>query len=114
MKRGEVWRIDLDPTIDSEQQKTRPCVIVNHDKVGILPLKIIVPLTAWKDKFSQARWLVPIEASKENGLRKKSAADTFQVRSLSEIRFVEKIGTLTEGEIKDVEQGLIHSLDLAI
>ena len=50
--------------------------------------------------------------SKDNGLRKKSAADNFQVRSLSEIRFVEKIGTLTEDELQDIEQGLIHSLGL--
>lgn len=112
MKRGEVWRINLDPTIGSEQKKSRPCVIVNHDSIGILPLKIIVPLTGWQEKFSQARWLVPIEVSKQNGLHKKSAADTFQVRSLSEVRFIGKIGILSEDEIKDIEQGLIHSLGL--
>ena len=112
MKRGEVWQINLDPTIGSELKKSRPCVIVNHDSIGILPLKIVVPLTGWQEKFAKARWLVPIEASKQNGLRKESAADTFQVRSLSEVRFVEKIGTLTEDELQDIEQGLIHSLGL--
>ena len=37
MKRGEVWRINLDPTIGAEIKKSRPCVIVNHDAIGILP-----------------------------------------------------------------------------
>jgi mRNA interferase MazF len=39
-------------------QKTRPAVIVNDDSVGLLPLKVIVPLTAWKEHYRQAPWLV--------------------------------------------------------
>ena len=27
--RGEVWLVNLDPTVGSEIQKTRPCVIVS-------------------------------------------------------------------------------------
>ena len=37
MQRGEVWWCNLDQTIGAEQQKKRPCVIVNDDAVGILP-----------------------------------------------------------------------------
>jgi mRNA interferase MazF len=44
MFRGEVWRINLDPTIGAEIRKTRPVIIVNDDDIGILPLKIIVPI----------------------------------------------------------------------
>ena len=33
MQRGEVWWRNLDPTIGAEQQKKRPCVIVNDDAV---------------------------------------------------------------------------------
>jgi mRNA interferase MazF len=45
MRRGEIWLINLDPTIGAEIRKTRPAVIVNDDAVGILPLKIVVPVT---------------------------------------------------------------------
>jgi mRNA interferase MazF len=45
MRRGEVWLINLDPAIGAEIRKTRPSVIVNDDAIGILPLKVIVPLT---------------------------------------------------------------------
>jgi mRNA-degrading endonuclease toxin of MazEF toxin-antitoxin module len=31
MKRGEIWLINLDPTIGAEIRKTRPAVIVNDD-----------------------------------------------------------------------------------
>jgi mRNA interferase MazF len=61
MKRGEIWRINLDPTIGAEIKKSRFCVIVNHNAIGILPLKIVVPITEWKDKFSKAPWLIHLE-----------------------------------------------------
>ncbi|MBS1250226.1 MAG: Endoribonuclease MazF9 [Chloroflexi bacterium] len=112
MKRGEVWQINLDPTIGSEIKKSRPCVIVNRDSIGILPLKIIVPITGWQEKFKKAKWLVPIEASPQNGLHKKSAADTFQVRSVSQTRFIKKIGVLSKHEMRQIEFGLLISLDL--
>ncbi len=48
MYKGEVWLVNLDPTIGTEISKKRPCIIVNDDAIGILPLKIIVPVTDWK------------------------------------------------------------------
>jgi mRNA interferase MazF len=42
MLRGEIWLVNLAPTIDREITKTRPCIIVNDDVIGILPLKVIV------------------------------------------------------------------------
>ena len=88
MRRGEVWLINLDPTIGSEITKTRPSVIVNDDSVGILPLKVIVPITEWKDRYAVAPWMVRLEPDRTNNLEKPSAADTFQVRSVSQERFV--------------------------
>lgn len=54
MKRGEVWLLNLDPTVGAEIRKTRPVVIVNDNALGKLPLKIIVPLTDWKEKYQIA------------------------------------------------------------
>ena len=49
MRQGEIWLINLDPTIGAEIRKTRPAIVVNDNNPGKLPLKIIVPLTDWKD-----------------------------------------------------------------
>jgi mRNA interferase MazF len=38
-KRGEVWLVNLDPTVGAEIRKTRPAVVVSSDAVGILPVK---------------------------------------------------------------------------
>jgi mRNA interferase MazF len=112
MRRGEVWLINLDPTIGAELKKTRPAVIVNDDTVGLLPLKVIVPLTAWKEHYRQAPWLVRIEVQPENGLDKTSAADAFQVRSLSQERLVRRLGKLTDAEMKSISSALTLVLSI--
>jgi mRNA interferase MazF len=110
VKRGEIWQVNLDPTIGAEIIKSRPAIIVNRDALAKLPLRIIVPLTAWDERFAAAPWHIPIEASNANGLSKKSSADTFQVRSVSEKRLVKKIGDIMPEEMSAVEKELLISL----
>jgi mRNA interferase MazF len=99
MLRGEVWLLNLDPTVGAEIQKTRPFVIVSSDAVGVLPLRVIVPLTDWKERYALASWMVRVFPTSENGLSKDSAADTFQIRSVSTARFVRKIGNLAARDL---------------
>ncbi len=106
MNRGEIWLINLDPAIGSEIRKTRPAVIVNDDAIGILPLKVIVPVTEWDDRYAVAVWLVKIESDRISGLEKTSAADAFQVRSVSHKRFVKRIGKVSE----DTMQRIVNAL----
>ncbi len=44
-KRGEVWWVSLDPTRGAEMQKTRPAVVLSSNRLGRLPLRLVVPLT---------------------------------------------------------------------
>jgi len=78
MLRGQVWLVNLDPTIGSEISKTRPTVIVNDDAIGILPLKVIVPITDWKERYATRPWMVHLQPTIDNGLSKPSGVDTFQ------------------------------------
>jgi mRNA interferase MazF len=112
IRRGEVWKVRLNPTEGSEINKERPCVVVSNDAIGALPLKIIVPITEWKDRYAMAPWLIPLEVTAANGLSKKSAADTFQVRSISEERFIEKLGELKTQDLQLIEAGLAICLDI--
>ena len=112
MKKGEVWIINLDPTVGAEIMKTRPCILVGNDAIGRLPLKIIVPVTDWNTAFLNASWHVPIEKREENGLTKKSSADTFQVRSVSERRLVKRIGVISDDVLARIKDALKISLDL--
>jgi mRNA interferase MazF len=112
MRRGEVWLVNLDPTQGAEMRKTRPAVIVSSDLVGVLPLRVIVPLTDWKDRYGLAPWMVRVKASPQNGLEKDSAADCFQMRSLSVRRLVRKLGDLTEDEMTQIQGGMAVVLEL--
>jgi mRNA interferase MazF len=106
MLRGEVWLINLDPTVGSEIRKTRPAVIVNDDSIGVLPLKVVVPITEWKEQYTIAPWLVRVTPTSDNGLDKPSAADTFQVRSVAQQRFVRRLGMLTDPQMAEIGQAL--------
>jgi mRNA interferase MazF len=112
MHRGEVWLIDLDPAVGSEIRKTRPAVIVNDDAVGLLPLRVIVPITEWKDRYGVAPWMVQILPSSENGLDKLSAADAFQVRSLARQRFLRKLGNLSDAVMRSISKALATVLSI--
>ena len=112
MKQSEIWLIDLDPTMGAEIRKIRPAIIVNDDNLGKLPLKIIVPITDWKDHYKIAPWMVKIEPDEINGLSKISAADCFQVRSLSQQRLIKRLGYVDVGIVVKIKLGLMHVLDL--
>lgn len=106
MRRGEVWLINLDPTLGAEIHKSRPAVIVNDDDVGVLPLRVIVPLTDWKEHYMAASWMVRIEPTQDNGINKLSAADAFQVRSVARERFIRKLGKICESKMQAITKAL--------
>ena len=97
--RGEVWRVNFDPTQGSEMRKVRPAVVINDDRVGRLPLKIVVPITEWSAVYDRYPWMVRLEPEAANGLSKTSGADAFQIRSVSLSRFAGKVGTLTDNHL---------------
>ena len=106
MKQSEVWLIDLDPTKGAEIQKRRPAIIVNDNILGKLPLKVVVPVTDWKDRYDIAPWMVKLEPNAQNGLSKESAADCFQVRSLSQERLIKKLGFVDENTLEEIKEAL--------
>lgn len=95
MKQNDIWLVNLDPTLGAEIRKTRPCVIVSNDAVGVLPLKVIAPLTDFKEHFRNVPWMVVVEPDLENRLTKPSVVDLFQVRCIAEERLIRKIGFLS-------------------
>jgi mRNA interferase MazF len=110
MRKGEAWLINLDPTIGAEIKKTRPAVIVSEDAIGVLPLKVVVPVTGWKDRYAIATWMVRLDPDNQNKLPKISAADCFQVRSISQERFIRQVGSLPRPRMVEIEIALARVL----
>ena len=106
MRQRDIWLVNLDPTIGSEIRKTRPCVIVGDDAIGILPLKLVAPITDLKERYRQVPWMVVLTPDTVNNLVKPSALDLFQVRCLSEERLVRRIGEIAPQELAQVQKAL--------
>lgn len=105
-KRGEIWRVDFNPTKGAEIQKQRPAVVISSDVLGKLPLKIVAPLTGWKDAFENNLWHIRLLPNPINGLSKPSAVDALQVRSVSTDRFLDLLGRVTASDLDEITEAL--------
>ena len=118
-RRGEIWRVNFNsplsaktpekwvrkdelPTTGDEIFKVRPAVVINVAEQWNLKLRIVVPITEWREDYvtNGFFWMVKIPMNNLNGLDEDSGADTFQVKSVSIARFGEKLGVMTKDELK--------------
>ena len=107
VSRWSVWLAGLDPTIGSEQGKTRPVLIVSHSAINErLPVVNVIPITSRKP----GRRIYPNEAHLEAGmanLPNESIALCFQIRTLDKQRLIKRIGDLNDS---DIQQAIIDAL----
>ena len=82
---GEIWLVNLNPTIGSEIKKTRPCVIVSpQDLNDHLRTVMVAPMTS---KGRAAGFRVPISHDGKKGLILLD-----QIRAVDKARLIKKIG----------------------
>lgn len=112
MRTGDIYWVNLEPTIGDEIRKRRPVVVLNggHDKH--LRLAIVVPLTGWTPHWDKNPFFVSLEPDSINRLQKKSSVDCFQIRAISHDRFMEKIGIITENEMNFIKRATALILDI--
>jgi mRNA interferase MazF len=88
VKRGEIWQVNLDPTVGSEIQKSRPCVVVSPPELNDhLRTVIVAPMTS---KGFAAPFRVPVKHDGRNGL---ILID--QVRTVDKARLARRLGALS-------------------
>jgi len=102
ISRGEIWQVNLDPTVGAEIQKTRPVVVISSDAVGVLPIKLVAPLTEWKDYLARNVWHVKVTPDSMNGLAKTSAVDTLQLRGVDTQRFIQRLGKVSPSVMRSI------------
>ncbi|MBI3416520.1 MAG: type II toxin-antitoxin system PemK/MazF family toxin [Verrucomicrobia bacterium] len=112
-RRGEIWLVELDPTRGSEMKKTRMVLVVSSDAVGVLPIKLGVPITEWRPGFSHHLWHVRLDPDARNGLTKSSALDALQVRALAVERFVKRKGVVTDDLLCEVTAAIAALIEHA-
>lgn len=98
--------VNLSPTVGAEITKTRPCVIVSSNEIGILPLKVIAPITDYKPHYDSVPWMVELSPDGINNLSKRSVVDLFQLRSVSQIRLIRNFGKVRDLEFKKIMEAI--------
>ena len=95
MKRGEIWLVNLDPTIGTEIKKTRPCVVVSPPELNQhLRTVMVAPMTS---KGFAAPFRVPVIHAGTKGL---IVLD--QLRSVDKQRLVKKSGQVSAKTLGNV------------
>jgi mRNA interferase MazF len=97
LKQYTVVLVNLDPTIGSEIQKTRPCIIVSPSELNDnLNTIVIVPLTTSMNNYPTR---VQIKFEGKEG---RIAVD--QIRTIDSKRVLKTLGEIKPNEIKNLKE----------
>lgn len=97
--RFDVFLVVLDPTVGSEIQKTRPCVVISPDEMNLhLATVLIAPMTT-KGRLYPSR--IPVHFQNKDG---HIVLD--RIRTVDKTRLLEKLGTIAPDEQQSVLSAL--------
>jgi mRNA interferase MazF len=88
IKRFQVYLINLDPTVGHEIKKTRPCLIVSPNEMNKhISTIIVAPMTTRGREYPTR-----VNCSFQ-GIKGQVVLD--QIRTVDKIRFIKKLGTIS-------------------
>jgi mRNA interferase MazF len=109
-RRGDIWTVDLEPVVGSEQGRARPALIIQND-IGNLysPVLIVAALTCGEN----ARYDVQVEVkAPEGGLHYNSIVLLNQIRTIDKRRVERYWGRLSAQTMQQVDEAIKISLGL--
>lgn len=106
MKRGEVYWVNFNPSIEEEIQKVRPAIIVSNNSANRYLNRVqVVPLTSNTNKVYPGEVLVTVD-----GKTGKALAN--QLSTVSKMRLRTHFDTLNKSDLIKVEQAIKIQLSL--
>lgn len=101
-KRGEIYLVNLDPTVGAEINKTRPALIISNDINNQFSDTVtVIPITSYVEKVYPFEVLLP---AVENGLSRNSKAKCNQIRTIDKQRLIKPLGKLRSEIMEEVEE----------
>ncbi|MBF8250103.1 MAG: PemK-like protein [Candidatus Levybacteria bacterium] len=110
IKRGDIWIVNLEPASHREIHKKRPSLVISRNVVHEKTTHVIViPISSQVSDIIGPEMVL---IGKKEGLEKKSVILPLFIRSIDQERLIEKIGSLTEAKLFEVEESLNLVLQL--
>jgi len=104
VKQKDIFFANLNPSKGSEQQGIRPVVITSGDAMNDnLDVCIVYPLSSTIKGYAGC---VQLKADSQNNLKNDSEIITFQIRTISKDRLINKIGEITDFQLNDIKKKL--------
>ena len=103
MFRGEIWELSLAKAKRASAAQLRRVILISSDSLGVLPLRVVVPLVPWHESFAGVPWIVRIPPTLHSGLSVAVAADALQVRSVMIPHLIRRVGELPRPLVDAVE-----------
>ncbi len=100
IKRYDIVLVKLNPTVGSEIQKTRPCIVISPDEINILKTIIVAPMTSKGFDFV---FRPKIKFENKNGLILLD-----QIRTIDKTRIVKRIGRVDKIKAKEISNTLME------
>lgn len=103
-RRGEIWWVNLDPTVGNETAKKRPCLILQND-IGNArsDTTMVAPLLKSLKAYP---FVVIVEMTPENGLDENRGIHLEQMRVVDNLRIDRQLGTLEDKYWGKIEQAV--------
>lgn len=112
-KRGEIYLVNFDPTVDAEIRKTRPAMVLQNDVANeYSPITIVAAITS---KFDER--LYPTEVlitASDSGLAQDSVVLLNQIRSIDRQRLIRRLGNVSDTVMESVDRAIQISLGLIL
>jgi len=113
IKRWSIYRANLDPTIGSEQGKSRPVLVISEDAVNdVLNIVNVIPITSRKE----GRKIYPNEViinANNFGLNNESIILCHQIRTLDKLRLSHYYGSIDSvGKQSEIIDALCFQLGI--
>jgi mRNA interferase MazF len=110
--KGDVVSVDLEPIVDSETGKIRPCLIVqnniNNEHSSTTIIVVITGRDRFKKKYPTHVWI----DKGEGGLTKDSVIQCEQIRTIDKRRITKKLGSVNNDCLQKVEEAIKITLAL--
>ena len=110
LKRGQVWYVNLENGVGSEQSGRRPCLIIqNNTGNRFSPTVVVAVLTTKLDKHKLPTHVLLSEQSK---MPKKSIVLLEQIKTIDKRRVKQYITSLAREDLLKVDKALLISLGI--